>query len=72
VRPGDWTCKSCGFNNFSHRSRCFRCDEKPENRVVAEGDWICPNCEFYNFRSRDVCFKCNASPNTDRNEENLT
>ena len=24
-RPGDWSCKNCGANNFSHRADCFKC-----------------------------------------------
>ncbi|KAI7903444.1 uncharacterized protein BX663DRAFT_506532 [Cokeromyces recurvatus] len=25
VRDGDWTCDSCGANNFSRRNDCFKC-----------------------------------------------
>ena len=25
VRDGDWTCSSCGGNNFSRRIDCYRC-----------------------------------------------
>mmetsp|Transcript_156844 Transcript_156844/g.292681 ORF Transcript_156844/g.292681 Transcript_156844/m.292681 type:complete len:164 (-) Transcript_156844:87-578(-) len=24
-KPGDWTCPSCGANNFASRSVCFKC-----------------------------------------------
>merc|ERR1711934_50316 len=25
VRPGDWPCSSCGFNNYASRNACFKC-----------------------------------------------
>ena len=25
VRPGDWSCNNCGFNNFASRANCYRC-----------------------------------------------
>ena len=25
VRPGDWSCPSCGINNFASRIKCFKC-----------------------------------------------
>merc|ERR1719361_1617320 len=25
VRPGDWSCSSCGMNNFARRTECFKC-----------------------------------------------
>ena len=30
-RPGDWTCPSCGANNFARRTECFKCNtRKPD------------------------------------------
>ena len=25
IRPGDWSCKKCGANNFARRTDCFKC-----------------------------------------------
>ena len=26
VRPGDWTCPSCGANVFASKTNCFKCN----------------------------------------------
>ena len=38
VRPGDWTCPSCGANVFASKSNCFRCQTpKPVGEAGAGG-----------------------------------
>lgn len=38
VRPGDWSCHSCGAHNFASRGQCFRCGMiKPEGAVDMGG-----------------------------------
>ena len=38
VRPGDWTCPSCGANCFASKSNCFRCNTpKPDPRMMGGG-----------------------------------
>ncbi|XP_077210964.1 RNA-binding protein involved in heterochromatin assembly dri1-like [Tasmannia lanceolata] len=65
-RPGDWTCKSCQYLNFSRRDSCQRCGEIGRGGFsgadVKPGDWYCSacNCGVHNFANRSSCFKCGA------------
>jgi len=66
VRPGDWTCPSCGVNVYSTRHACFRCHtpkpahaSAPSASGVRPGDWTCPSCQVNVYASRDKCFRCN-------------
>mmetsp|Transcript_88374 Transcript_88374/g.279661 ORF Transcript_88374/g.279661 Transcript_88374/m.279661 type:complete len:137 (-) Transcript_88374:55-465(-) len=39
TRPGDWSCSSCGMNNFARRTECFKCGTpKPSDRGGGGGD----------------------------------
>mmetsp|Transcript_42120 Transcript_42120/g.80572 ORF Transcript_42120/g.80572 Transcript_42120/m.80572 type:complete len:161 (+) Transcript_42120:59-541(+) len=43
IRPGDWSCSSCGMNNFARRTECFKCgtpkpSEKEPARYGGGGD----------------------------------
>ncbi|CAH1762768.1 12812_t:CDS:2 [Entrophospora sp. SA101] len=70
-RPGDWVCDVCKYQNFSYRSDCRQCGNRPVKRDVAEGDWLCPKCDFYNFQSRSNCFKCSTpAPSSLSSSEN--
>ena len=76
VRPGDWTCPSCGANVFASKSACFRCQTPrnggacggghmggsapPGGGDVRPGDWTCPGCGANVFASKSNCFRCQA------------
>eukprot|EP00959_Pyramimonas_sp_CCMP1952_P455512 9471662-Pyramimonas_sp.AAC.2 len=27
LKPGEWSCPSCGFDNFASRAECFKCGQ---------------------------------------------
>eukprot|EP01001_Neometanema_parovale_P008495 NODE_4770_length_1021_cov_47.879733_g4565_i0.p2 GENE.NODE_4770_length_1021_cov_47.879733_g4565_i0~~NODE_4770_length_1021_cov_47.879733_g4565_i0.p2 ORF type:complete len:290 (-),score=75.71 NODE_4770_length_1021_cov_47.879733_g4565_i0:82-951(-) len=73
VRPGDWTCASCGNNNFARRTDCHKCAAPKEggmgggmggggggggNTDVRPGDWTCPSCGNNCFSRRMDCNRC--------------
>jgi hypothetical protein len=69
VKPGDWTCSSCRFNNFARRVDCLKCHSARQVGVPADvrgsgtvkrGDWACPRCRFNNYARRTKCVQCQA------------
>ncbi|KAF7727786.1 hypothetical protein EC973_007017 [Apophysomyces ossiformis] len=71
-REGDWDCSSCGANNFSRRSECFKCGTaRPDDGSGSrgppprrDGDWSC-SCGVSNFSRRTECFKCGLPKSED-------
>ncbi|GAB4817432.1 hypothetical protein N2152v2_004478 [Parachlorella kessleri] len=77
LKPGDWSCSSCGNLNFMRRTECNKCGQPktedatvvgPQLGVVAgmpshaqPGDWICPSCSNTNFSWRGECNKCGVA-----------
>jgi len=65
LKPGDWICASCGFDNFASREECFKCHAPKKEKQRGggrggNGDWDCPKCGFDNFATRSECFKCHT------------
>jgi len=67
VRPGDWTCQSCGGHNFASKTKCFTCQSPKSQRIggmgmnlppnFKHGDWMC-KCGQHNFSSKMECHRC--------------
>ncbi|KAE9605296.1 putative Zinc finger, RanBP2-type [Lupinus albus] len=73
MKPGDWLCPKCNFNNFARNIKCLRCDSFFEERIkqlqednnhlpLKKGDWICIKCNFLNFAKNTRCFLCKEKP----------
>lgn len=66
MRPGDWACPECGYENYASNTACRACEApRPEDYQdqvkpeVRQGDWDCPSCGAHNFSYRTECYKCN-------------
>ncbi|CAL0318575.1 unnamed protein product [Lupinus luteus] len=73
MKPGDWLCPKCNFNNFARNIKCLRCDSFCEERIkqlqednnhlpLKKGDWICIKCNILNFAKNTRCFLCKEKP----------
>ncbi|KAK7273901.1 hypothetical protein RIF29_14968 [Crotalaria pallida] len=73
MKPGDWLCPKCNFNNFARNIKCLRCDSFCEERLkqlkednshlpLKKGDWICNKCNFLNFAKNTKCYQCKEKP----------
>ncbi|KAG8340378.1 hypothetical protein TRVL_08793 [Trypanosoma vivax] len=58
-RSDDWDCASCGFHNYSCRTKCKNCKAPLGVIESAEDDaiWIC-ECGYKNFKDRSICRDC--------------
>jgi len=65
MKPGDWSCPSCGDHQFSRNDFCRKCNApKPigsqAHFVGKPGDWNCPNCGDHQFSRNVSCRVCGA------------
>lgn len=67
VKPGDWTCPSCGDNVFASRMACKMCGTPRPGMVpgmkhpnAKPGDWTCPECFDLVFANKEAC-RCGVS-----------
>ena len=74
----DWNC-SCGYDNYSSRSSCLKCNKPRSNVHVRNikpgasesrsgstsmfGDWFC-SCGGHNFATRSRCHMCDKIKDT--------
>eukprot|EP00929_Paragymnodinium_shiwhaense_P065661 TRINITY_DN32899_c0_g1_i1.p1 TRINITY_DN32899_c0_g1~~TRINITY_DN32899_c0_g1_i1.p1 ORF type:complete len:1383 (+),score=148.76 TRINITY_DN32899_c0_g1_i1:212-4360(+) len=52
MRPGDWGCTVCNFQNAEQTDTCARC------RTARHG-WTCPTCSHRNASATATCWSCN-------------
>jgi len=66
LKPGDWSCPSCGDHQFAKNQACRKCGTpKPATYFgMKSGDWHCPNCSDLQFAKNLQCRKC-GTPNPD-------
>lgn len=59
----DWTCPTCGYENFGSRTACRDCQTPvcgPPRPMTRSRDWSCTSCGYKNFGSRRACRDCQA------------
>lgn len=64
-KPGEWSCPSCGNDNWSNREQCNRCfaprgQATPPRGGTTQDDWSCAACGDLVSASRSTCKLCSA------------
>lgn len=73
IRPGDWQCTECGYNNYRRNVICHRCNASPSSQLESElAHWRCTSCENLNSGSRRSCWSCRAEKSARQEKDELS
>lgn len=73
VKPGDWQCTECGYNNYRRNVYCYRCKASPSSELESKPTyWKCSSCEKLNSGTRTSCWSCRAEKSARQEEDELS